>query len=360
MSNFAQGGGEGPWGGGPWGGDKPTPKGPTVEQFFQKGKKEFGGFFPNGFGGKKGILIAVLVAFVLWLGTGIYRVDPDEKGVVLRFGKFVRKVEPGLNYHLPVPIETVFTPKVTRVQRVEIGYRSGKNGRGTEHLEESLMLTGDENIIDINFTIFWFIKNAESYLFKVRSPEETVKAVAESVMRDVVGQMPIAVALAEGRKDIEERVLAHLQEILNEYNSGIEITQVELQRVDPPNAVIDAFRDVQRARADQERMRNEAEGYRNQVIPHARGAAAKLLQEAEAYKQQITAKAQGDAKRFESVLNAYKTAPDVTRKRIYLETLEEILTNTNKIVLDEATKGQGVLPYLPLPAMKAHAETDKG
>jgi len=298
----------------------------------------------------------VLGILVIWLASGFYRVLPDEVGVVLRFGAYNRTTQPGLNYHLPSPIETVLTPSVTRVNRTEIGYRNAEGpGRGQvsrQVPEEALMLTGDENIVDVNFTVFWVIKDAQAYLFNIRGPEATVKSAAESAMREVVGETPIAQALSEGRGKIETDTQTLLQGILNFYSAGIEVTQLQLLKVDPPAPVIDAFRDVQRALADRERLRNEAEAYRNDIIPRARGDAVRIKQEAEAYRQEITARSQGDADRFLSVYNAFKAAQDVTQQRLYLETMEEILKNSNKVIIDKSAQGEsGVLPYLPLPAL---------
>lgn len=304
-------------------------------------------------GGGKGIFLILFIVLVIWFLTGFYRVQPDELGVVLRFGKWVRTDQPGLNYHLPSPIETVLLPSVTRINRIDIGFRSGKDGQVREFPEESLMLTGDENIIDINFTVFWRINNAKEFLFNVRAPELTVKAAAESTMREVIGQTPIAEALAEGRRSIEEKVKTLLQNLLNEYKAGVEITEVQLQRVDPPSEVIDAFRDVQRARADLERLRNDAEAYRNKIIPEARGDAERIIQEAEGYKQSVIVEAQGQASRFDAVLTSYEKSPDITRRRMYIETIEKILSEANKVVLDKSVSGkESVLPYLPLEGLK--------
>jgi len=310
-----------------------------------------------------GLIAIVLV--LIWLASGFYRVQADQQGVVLRFGEWIKTTQPGLNYHLPAPIESVVTPSVTRINRIEIGFRSGaeigRTGPLRSVAEESLMLTGDENIVDVNFTVFWRVKDAGMYLFNIRNPDSTVKGAAESSMREIIGQTPIALALAEGRRDIEERTFTLLQQILDSYSAGIEITQVRLQKVDPPAAVIDAFRDVQRAEADQERLRNEAESYRNDIIPRARGEAERLIQEAEAYQQQIVAKAQGEAERFTSILSAYRLAPDVTAKRMYLETMEEVLSGVEKVIIDSGASGQGVVPYLPLPELrKRSAGEEKG
>jgi len=302
-----------------------------------------------------GLGVAAVVA--LWLASGFYRVQPDEVGVVLRFGAYNRMTQPGLNYHLPSPIETALTPSVTRQNRMEIGYRTSERvtsrGGGSGQVpEEALMLTGDENIVDINFTVLWVVKDAKSYLFNIRNPEGTVKSAAESAMREIVGETPIAQALAEGRGKIESETQKLLQSILDSYGAGIEITLVQLQKVDPPNPVIESFRDVQRALADRERLRNEAEAYRNDILPRARGDAVKIQQDAEAYRAEIVNRSQGDADRFTAVYNAYKASEDVTAERLYLETMEEIFKNSNKVILDRSATGQsGVLPYLPLPSL---------
>jgi membrane protease subunit HflK len=314
---------------------------------------------PGGFGAGTGIAIVLIAIVVIWLASGFYRVLPDEVGVVLRFGAYNRTTQPGLNYHLPAPIETVLRPSVTRVNRTEIGYRNAEGptrGPASRQVpEEALMLTGDENIVDVNFTVFWVIKDAKAYLFNIRGPEATVKSAAESAMREVVGETPIAQALSEGRGKIETDTQGLLQGILNTYAAGIEVTQLQLLKVDPPAPVIDAFRDVQRALADRERLRNEAESYRNDIIPRARGDAVRIKQEAEAYRQEIVARSQGDADRFLSVYNAFKAAQDVTVQRLYLETMEEILKNSNKVIIDKtAESGNGVLPYLPLPSLVPH------
>jgi membrane protease subunit HflK len=364
----SQGGGpwgSGPRGGGPWGGNRGSgpgqrgrgPQPPDFEELLRRGQDRFRRVLPGGFGTGTGIAVVVIAIAVLWLVSGFYRVLPDEVGVVMRFGAYNRTTQPGLNYHLPVPIEKVLTPSVTRVNRTEIGYRSaeGTTARavGTRQVpEEALMLTGDENIVDINFTVFWVIKNAQAYLFNIRDPDATVKSAAESAMREVVGETPIAQALSEGRGKIETDTQHLLQSILDTYGAGIELTQLQLLKVDPPSPVIDAFRDVQRALADRERLRNEAESYRNDIVPRARGDAVRIKQEAEAYRQEIIARAQGDADRFLSVYHAFTAAQDVTVQRLYLETMEEILKNSNKVIIDKSAQGEsGVLPYLPLPAL---------
>ncbi|MFM2044108.1 MAG: putative HflK protein [Pseudomonadota bacterium] len=349
------GGGNNPWGrpgGGGGGGGGQPPGGPDLEELLRKSQDRFKKAMPGGFGSGKGIALAGLVLVGLWLSSGIYRVQQDEKGVVLRFGEYVRTEEPGLRWHLPAPIETVFTPKVTSVNRLEIGFRSGAGGTRTagdrDVADESLMLTGDENIIDIDFSVFWVISDAGAYLFNIRDPEATVKKAAESAMREVIGQTEIQPALTEARQRIEVRTREILQQMLNDYQAGIEVTQVQLQKVDPPAPVVDAFNDVQRARQDRERLRNEAEAYRNDIIPRARGEAERLIQEASAYREQVVSLAQGDAQRFVSVLEAYNVSPQVTARRLYLETMQEVLGRTNKIIMEGGADGTGAMPYLPL------------
>lgn len=342
------GNGNNPWGRPPGGGQQPG--GPDLEELLRKGQERFKNLTPGGLGGGKGILLGVVALGLIWGLSGIYRVQPDEQGVVLRFGQYVRTEQPGLRYHLPSPIESVETPKVTRVNRLEIGYRSAVDNRrgGGDVIDESLMLTGDENIIDIDFTVMWVIKDAGNYLFKIREPELTVKMAAESAMREVIGRTDIQPALTEARQDIEQQTKALLQTMLDEYQSGIEISQVQLQKVDPPGPVVDAFNDVQRARQDRERLRNEAEAYRNDIIPRARGEAEQLIQQASAYREQVVSLAQGDAQRFAQVMAAYNQAPEITARRMYLETMQEVLGGSNKIIIDQGKGGSGVVPFLPL------------
>ena len=348
-SNQGGGGNRGPWGQGP-GGQQP----PNLEELLRQSQDKFKRFLPGGGGGVKMIGLVVLVLAALWAASGFYKVEPDEQGVVLRFGKWINTTQSGLNYHLPSPIESVMTPKVTRINRIDVGFRTaGDFGRSTSTRdvpEESLMLTGDENIIDIDFAVFWRINDAGRYLFNIQNPDATVKAAAESAMREIVGKTKIADALAEGRQKVEITAQVLLQEVLDSYKAGIEVTEVKLQKVDPPAAVIDAFRDVQRARADQERQSNEAEGYANDIIPRARGEAEQMIQQAQAYKQEVVARAEGETSRFLAVYKEYARAKDVTTKRIYLQTMEEVLRGISKIVVDNKG-GSGVVPYLALPEL---------
>ena len=315
----------------------------------------FGGLFSTL--GPKWTLLMVLAAIALWLASGFYRVQPEEQGIVMRFGAYDRSTTSGLNYHLPWPIETVLKPAVTRINRVDIGYRADRidpNGRGGDISEESLMLTGDENIIDINAAVFWHIRDAKAFLFGTRNPDITVKSAAESVMREVMGRTPIQPALTDARARIEAAVVVGVQAILDQYGTGVEITQVQLQRVDPPAAVIESFRDVQRANTDADRMRNEAESYHNDIVPRARGDAARIVAEADATRQANIVEATGQAQRFLSVLAAYQKAKDVTVQRLYIETMQDILTHTPSVVVDAGA--QGVIPYLPLGASAGDAQ----
>ncbi len=283
----------GPWGGGgprgPWG-SGPQPGGgspPDLEELIRRSQDKLKSVLPGGsFGGWGGLLL-VVAAIVFWMLSGFYRVQPDEEGVVLRFGKFIQLTQPGLNYHLPYPIEQALTPKVTSYRRVDIGMRIIEDPRRTNATrdvpEESLMLTGDENIVDVDFTVLWVVKKAQDYLFNVQNPESTIKAVAESAMREVIGRSTIQPILTGARQNIELGVHDLMQKTLDSYQAGVLITQVQLQKVDPPAQVIDSFRDVQAARSDAERAQNEAQTYANRVVPEARGRASQIQQSAELY-----------------------------------------------------------------------------
>ena len=357
MSDFKN---QSPWGSPPGGGGNggfrrgPTP--PDIDEIVKKIQNTINKFTGGGKGGSKPILFGLIILAILWALSGLYRVLPDEQGVVLRFGKFVNTTQPGLNYHFPFPIESALTPKVTKVNRIDIGFRSERDSGFTaggvgDVPEESLMLTGDENIVNIDFSVFWVIKDAGKFLFKIQDPQGTVKAAAETAMREVIARSNIQPILTEGRSVIETDTEVIIQEILDEYNSGIQITQVQTQKADPPDQVIDAFRDVQAARADMERSKNEAEAYANDVIPRARGEAQKILQAAEAYKKEVVAKAEGEASRFLSIYNEYAKAKQVTQERMFLETMEKVLADINKIIIDK-NAGSGVVPYLPLQELK--------
>tara|TARA_Y100000590_G_scaffold91671_1_gene103593 strand:- start:6088 stop:7185 length:1098 start_codon:yes stop_codon:yes gene_type:complete len=349
--------GESPWGAPPGGGNgsgRGGPKPPNIDEVIEKLQKLINKLIPTGKSGSgKPIIFGLILLIVIWAFSGLYRVLPDEQGVVLRFGKFVSTTQPGLNYHIPYPVETVLTPKVTKVNRIDVGFRAASDSGRTSGIgdvpEESLMLTGDENIVNIDFSVFWVIKDAGNFLFRIQSPVETVKAASETAMREVIAKSKLQPILTKGRSTIEIEVQEIIQSILDEYESGIQITQVQTQKADPPDQVIDAFRDVQAARADMERSKNEAEAYANDVIPRARGDAAKILQEAEAYKKQVVAAAEGEASRFIAIYNEYAKAKQVTQERMYLETMEKVLADIDKVIIDR--KAGGVVPYLPLPEL---------
>jgi modulator of FtsH protease HflK len=348
---WGSGGGKGPWGSGPQS-SGPTP--PDLEELLRRSQDKLKTVLPGGNLGSKGFALIGLAALAIWGFSGFFQVAPDELGVVMRFGKYVRDAKPGLNYHLPYPVESVLTPKVTRVNRIDIGMRLVEDlRRGTTMRnvpEESLMLTGDENIVDVDFSVFWLIKpnGASEYLFNIQNPEGTVKAVAESAMREVIGRNNIQPILTGARQTIEGAVHDLMQKTLDSYGAGIQVTQVQLQKVDPPAQVIDAFRDVQAARADAERAQNEAQTYANRVVPEARGRVAQVTQSAEAYREQTVAEAKGQTSRFVQVYDEYKKAPEVTRQRLYYETMERLLGGTEKIIIDSHAGGSGVVPYLPL------------
>ena len=314
---------------------------------------------PSGGGGAKRIVVLAAAALIVWFATGFYRVDPEELGVELLFGKFNERTQPGLNWNFPSPIGQVFTPKVTRINAVQIGLRAPTDARTRTTgsrigNDEGLMLTGDENIIDVRFVTFWIIKDAQKFVFNVRNPEATVKAASEAAMREVVGKSNFEFARTQGRTQIQTEVRTLLQHILDSYGAGIEVTDINLQQVEPPENVVDAFRDVQAARADKERAINEATAYLNEVVQQAEGEAARIGNEAEAYKQEKIALATGEAQRFLSVLEQYKVEKDVTRRRIYLETMRQVMGGMDKVLIDNASGagGAGVVPYLPLPELR--------
>jgi modulator of FtsH protease HflK len=349
---WGSGGSKGPWGSGPQS-SGPTP--PDLEELLRRSQDRLKRVLPGGSLGGKGLVLILLGLAVLWGFSGFFQVAPDEYGVILRFGKYDREVKPGLNYHLPYPIESALTPKVTRVNRIDVGMRMVEDRRGSgvrDVPEESLMLTGDENIVDVDFSVFWLVKSlpggVEEYLFNMQNVEGSVKAVAESAMREVIGRSQIEPVLTGARQNIEGGVQELMQKTLDSYKAGVQITQVQLQKVDPPSQVIDSFRDVQAARADAERAQNEAQAYANRVVPEARGRVAQITQAAEAYREQTVAEATGQTSRFLKVYDEYKKAPDITRERMYLETMERLFGGTDKIILDSGGSGQGVVPYLPL------------
>jgi membrane protease subunit HflK len=355
------GGGGGPWGGGgsgggnggpgnnnPWGRPGGDKRPPDIDEMLRKGQDKMKSMMPGGFGSGKGIALVAILAALGWIVSGTYRIEPDQQGVVLTFGKFTGTAAPGLNWHWPSPIQSVEKPTVTKDNMLTITGRNGQAG-------DNLMLTGDENIVNVDFNILWRIKDAPKYLFVARGQDNLIASASESVVREIIGQTQIQSALTEGRGRIETTARDQIQALVDSYGIGVEIRQVQLSRVDPPGPVVDAFNEVQRARSDRERSRNEAEAYRNDIIPRARGEAERMLQEAQAYREEIVNRAQGDAQRFLSVYETYKVSKDVTAQRLYIETMEEILARSQKIVIEPGAAGQGVLPYLPLPELRKPA-----
>jgi len=306
--------------------------------------------------GRRGLLAALAVLLLAWGLTALYRVQPDEKGVVVRFGKWVATTEPGLHAHLPWPIETVLLPKVTQVNQMQIGTGvaggtpDAQTGRGGQ------MLTGDENIVEADSTVFWKIRDPGQFLFRVDNPELAVRTAAEGALRDVISRTPIQDAMSGQRQKIADQTRALLQTLLDQEQAGVEVTQVQMQRVEPPLAVIDAFNDVQRARADQERARNEAQAYANDVVPRARGEASHIRQEAEAYRAQVVNLAHGEADAFLPLLKSYEAAKEVTAWRLYLDSVDAVLRKASKVIVDTSGKGvAGVTPFLPVTEFKAPA-----
>lgn len=340
----------GPWGGTPQRGGGLRP--PDFEQLLKQLRDRVSAYLPRGLGRGGLVLISGAIVF-LWLASGIYVVQPSEQGIVLLFGKVVANTGSGLNYRLPWPIEVLHKVNVQTINQTTVGYRSNaessEENQSGDVSDESLMLTGDENIVDVNFTVNWRIKDAAAYLFNVEHNTDTIKAVAESAMREVVGQNQIEPIMTSNREIIQIAVRDLMQKTLDYYNAGIFITGVQMQKVEPPEDVRGAYLDVQKALADQDRMRNEAEAYANKIIPQARGKAAHIVQDAEAYRQQAIANATGEAKRFLAVLAEYRKAPEVTRRRMYLEAMTNVLGPMNKIIVDDSAKG--VVPYFQLPNM---------
>jgi membrane protease subunit HflK len=370
-------GGGGPWGGGgggPWGGQRPpggggSPGGgqpPNIEEMLRRSQDRVRRFLPGGFSSPVGIIIIAILAGI-WLLSGFYRVQENERGVQLLFGEWNGDVTgPGLHWWPPAPVGEVLTPPVTQINRLNIGFRDASDlaGRGLSQREldsESLMLTSDQNIADLDFTVQWRISNAGEYLFNIRDPEETVKAAAESAMREVVGQTPLDDLLTTAREGVQAKTSELIQQILDSYGAGIQVERVQLQKTEAPPPVIDAFNDVQRARQDQERLQNQAEAYRNRIVPTARGEAAGIVQEATAYRERVIKEAQGEASRFDQIYETYKVAPDVTRRRLYIETLRDVLEKADKVIIDEGAEGEsGVVPYLPLNELGRNRSTSTG
>jgi membrane protease subunit HflK len=346
---------------------------PDLDELIRNFKQKLGSLFgrkgggngsqPGGpglarFGGGAGILIGLIV--LVWLASGFYIIDASQRGIVLRFGKFLEKTDPGLRWHLPYPIETAEEVNVSQVRTVEIGYRNVVKSKVPK---ESLMLTDDENIVDIQFAVQYLLKDPQDYLFNNRFPDESVLQAAETAIREIVGKSTMDFVLYEGRAQVTASAQKLMQEILDRYKTGISISKVTMQNAQPPEQVQAAFDDAVKAGQDRERQKNEGQAYANDVIPRARGAAARLNQEAEGYRQRVIERAEGDASRFRQILAEYSKAPGVTRDRLYIEAIQEVMTNTSKVLVDQ--KGGNNLLYLPLDklmqmAAPAGAPPDSG
>ncbi len=368
--SWSQNGGDNPWGNarrprssGSGGGKGGLGGGmPSFDDIFARLQKKFANFFdPQGENVTRRVILVLLGVIILWFISGLYRVDQGEVGIPLVFGKYYGPPkQPGLNYNFPSPIGQVFTPQVERARRLDIGFRSarekgsgassGETNEARDVAEESLILTRDQNIVDIDFTVFWKITDPVSYLFNIRDPQATIKIASESAMREVIGQTSFDDAVTVGRAEIETNTLILLQRILDSYSSGILIEKIDLQKSSPPPQVIDAFNDVQRARQDLDRLRNQAEAYANSIVPEARGEAEQMLRQAEAYSERLKIEAEGEAARFTDVLRAYRTAPSITRRRMYLETLAGVFEKSNVVIVDR--RASGVVPFLPLPEVQ--------
>ena len=350
-----------------------TPFGPRndsrdLEDMLKKATSGMSGLkdtLPGNMGPSKLFGLGIIIAAFIWILSGLFFIEPSEHGVVMTFGKYSKTEEvAGLKWHMPWPIQSHEIVNVTNERRIKIGFDdfSNRNNRGDVNnrdvKSESLMLTGDENIIDIDFVVLWKIGDAKDYLFRIRDPEATIKIVAESAMREIIGQTEIQPALTEARSQIQADTRQLMQDMLDEYEAGVQINNVQLQKVDPPAPVIDAFNDVQRARQEKEELRNKAEAYRNGIIPVARGEADKMIQEAEAYQQEVVNRATGDAARFSAIYNEYKNAKTVTSERLYIEALEKVIGNSNTVILDNAG-GQGAVPYLSIDALTNKSKTNK-
>lgn len=352
----------------PWGGSNNGPRGgqggdqgPDLDDLLRQAQNNLKNMLPDGIGGGKVFILLFIAIIGLWLASGFYIVNPGEQGVIQRFGAWDRtqKTE-GLGYHLPAPIEKVTTVKVNEIRRMNIGFKEGYSNRSgvqsniTDIPQESQMLTADRNIVDLDMVIQWNVKSAKDFLFNINDPENTIKKVSESAIREVVGQTDMFPIITTERAAVADRTKNIIQKNLDEYHSGINVTQVLIQQAEVHPDVQAAFQDVQSAKQDADDVQNKAQAYRQDIIPKARGAAIKVIQQAEAYKQSAVARATGDADRFNSVYEAYQTGKDVTRQRMYIETMEDVLKHAQKIILDKKG-GAGVVPYLPLNELKPAA-----
>lgn len=348
---------------GPWGGNEPPPE---LEDMIRRAQANLRQVMPGGFDNNKLFMLIPAFIVALWLASGLFIITPGEQGVIQRFGAWrTTQTTEGLGYRLPWPFETVTKVNVSEMRRMEIGFIERTGGRGMTAAgpkqdvpEESLMLTADANIVNIDLVVLWNIKSAEDFMFNIHDQENTIKKVAESAIRDVVGQTAMFPIITQAREDVANRVRNIMIKNLDDYKSGVNVSQVLILEAEVHPDVQEAFQDVQSAKQDAFEVQNRAQAYREDIIPRARGLAIQMKQEAEAYRQSVTARATGDAERFNSVLAAYKTNEDVTKSRIYIETMESVLQNAQKIILDENGKGSGVVPYLPLNELKPAAGAD--
>ncbi|MBT5186004.1 MAG: FtsH protease activity modulator HflK [Kordiimonadaceae bacterium] len=353
MSWQNNGGGDdrGPWGQGPKKGGGGGGQPPDIDELIRKGQDKFRSAFGGGgsggsgesLGGGKSISLILFGIVVFWLYLCTYIVDTDEQAIVLRFGKWIETTDPGIHFHF-VPVDSIQLTKVTAVNVIQIGF-----GNTVKSQKERQMLTGDENIVDAPFSVMWKINDPARYQFNLRDRELTVKSIAESAMREVVAKTDVQSVMTNNKNGIELEVMQITQDLLNRYEAGIQITQVKMEDVRPPAEISDAFNDVQKAEADRDKTISLAKLEQNRIVPDARGQAARMLQEAEGYKQKVIAEAEGEASRFEAILGEYTKAKDVTRRRLYLDTMQQVLTGTDKVMID--SQGAGVVPYLPLPEL---------
>ncbi len=321
------------------------------------GLREFLQFLQPPRFGSRGWALAGALALAVWLSTGIYKVQPDEQGVALRFGRWTETTDPGLHFHLPWPVDSVLLPKITQIRQMQLSLSpDGAPGQA----RDKQMLTGDENIVEVDCALLWQVKDAGLYLFHIAEPDTGLRIAAESALREIISRTPIQSALSEKRREVAEQTQAVLQEVLDREGAGIRVVQVQLSRADPPATVIDAFNDVQRARADQERARNEAEAYANDILPRARGEAERIRQDAEAYKSQTVNLARGEAAAYGAIYQAYAQAKEVTGWRLYMESVDAMLKKSSRVILDSSGKAVGPLaPYLPLSEIKPAAGVAK-
>ncbi len=348
------GGPRNPWGNGGGGGNEPPP---DLDDLIRKAQANLKDVLPGNLGGGKIIALLVLVIAALWFASGFYIVQPAEHAVIQKFGAFDRvQVEPGLHYHLPFPIEQVTKVNVTEIRTAPIGFRETitRAGEGKQNIpEESLMLTSDANIVDLQLVVQWNIKAAENYIFRIINPEDNVKQIAESAIREVVGQMPMFSIITQERAEVAKRAREIMTKTLDDYQAGVNVTQVLIQAAEMHPDVQGAFQDVQSAKQDAIDKQNKAEAYREDILPKARGQATQILNQARGYKEAVTARATGDADRFSSIYESYSKSKDVTRERMYIETMERIFQRANKTIIDQpGASGSGVVPYLPLNELK--------